>query len=59
LTHQNQIVSKYVGLFRKSISEFNEIFPNSKKMPPFQVREDREFEDIKPFIDNRADVVLP
>jgi hypothetical protein len=26
-------------------------------MPPFQVREDREFEDIKPFIDNRADVV--
>ncbi|CAC9458388.1 hypothetical protein [uncultured Gammaproteobacteria bacterium] len=49
-----EIVSKYVGLFRKSISEFNEIFPNSKKMYSLQVR---EFEDIKPFIDNRADVV--
>jgi hypothetical protein len=42
-----EIVSKYVGLFRKSISEFNEIFPNSKKMYSLQVR---EFEDIKPFI---------
>jgi hypothetical protein len=47
-----EIVSKYAGLSGKSISEFNEIFPNSKKMHPFQVREDREFEDIKPFIDN-------
>lgn len=50
-----EVVSKYVGLLRKSTSEFNEIFPNSKSMYSVKVREGKVFEDIKPFIDHRDD----
>jgi len=52
-----EVLSKYVGLFRKSMSEFNEIFPNSEGMYSFQLKEDREFEELKTIINDRDDFV--
>jgi len=52
-----EVVSKYTGLLRKSVSEFNDIFPDSNKMYSFQAREGREFEDIKSWIDDLGDQI--
>ena len=52
-----EITSKYVGLYRKSTTDFNQLFPDSKDMFFVNIRKGKEFEDISQFIDNKSDSV--
>lgn len=47
-----EVASKYVGLFRKSIAKFNELFPDNRDMSSINIRQGKEFEDISQFIDS-------